>query len=183
MRELTQTVFADATSGRYGNCWQTCIACLLDIDPGVMPPQEEYDWCRTEPDGETVLGPGYLNVLQDYLRVHHDLGYVGTMHLPVELFPLLRVADPGWHLMSGRTVRSEACGGLRHVVVGRYGQMVWDPHPSRAGLVEDIHWAFLVPYPRAWRRPVERPCVCPSCAAGRVPGRSGFPEPTGIRTP
>lgn len=167
-RQLTQTSLYPA-----GNCWQTAVACLLDVDPESMPPQAEYDWVRVKPDGSKEYGPSYHNVLQDYLRKHHGLTYV-ELQEPSTLFALLRIAEPGWHLLTWRTVRSDAYGGVRHVVVGRYGEVAWDPHPSRAGLLEEIRWAFLVPYPEEWARDeaarvargyVPTSCVCPACKA------------------
>lgn len=173
MRELTQTVTATPENGFVGNCWQTCIACLLDLDPAVLPPQENYDKRVRLEDGSFKHAegdnPSYWSALTPYLRDHHDLAYV-ELHLPDEAFPLLRVADPGYHLMTGRTVRSDSYGGMRHVVVGRYGQVAWDPHPSHAGLLEEIRWALLVPYPKYWRESDARPgakpysCVCPACS-------------------
>ena len=161
MRELTQTSVHPAI----GNCWQTCVACLLDLDPEVMPPQAEYDWRRTNEDGSVEYGPAYHNALMGYLRRHHDLTYV-EISSPEELLPSLRVAEPGWHMMTGRTVRSDALDGARHVVVARYGEVVWDPHPSRAGLLEEIRWAFLVPFPKLWAES-RNICVCPACKPGK----------------
>lgn len=180
MRELTQTVTASAANGWAGNCWQTCIACLLDIDPEEMPPQAEYDLYTTNDDGtrgpSVKEGPGarsYHGALRAYLREHHDLAYC-EVHLFDEAYAALLVNPAyrdGYHMMTGRTVRSDSMGGLRHVVVGRNGSMVWDPHPSRVGLLEEIRWAFLVPYPKWWRESDARPgskvdpCVCPKCSA------------------
>lgn len=165
MRELTQTVTC-AGDGPIGNCWQTAVACVLDVDPDALPAQAAYDWRRTREDGTVERGPGYWTPLQAYLRTHHGLAYV-EMHYPPEVLACLRIADPGaLHLMTGTTVRSAALGGLRHVVVARNGACVWDPHPSRAGLLGEVQWAFLVPYPQSWRGSTtgERPCVCPACA-------------------
>ncbi len=174
MRELTQTVLASRENGWRGNCWMTAIACMLDLDPAVMPEQGDYGAYKANEDGTRgdYIGPDYYGPLQEYLREHHDLAYV-ELHEPGEVFPFLRVADPGWHLMTGLTPRSAAYGGLRHVVVGRYGECVWDPHPSRAGLIDEIRWAFLVPYPKSWREneamraaqgKPPTPCVCPKCS-------------------
>lgn len=166
MLKLTQTVTASKENGFVGNCWQTCVACVLDLDPETLPDQSKYDWRREMPDGTIERGPAYGSALRAYLRKHHDLAYL-ELHHPQEVYPLLRVAEPGWHFMTGRTIRSDAFGGLRHVVVGRYGKMVWDPHPSRAGLTSEIQWAFLVPFPREWedweRRRNPEPCTCPAC--------------------
>lgn len=58
---------------------------------------------------------------------------------------------------------------------GRCGEVVWDPHPSRAGLLEEIRWAFIVPYPAEWvnQKAINDECVCPACKPGyrcRQPG-------------
>jgi hypothetical protein len=159
--ELTQTsLYPD------GNCWQTAVACILEIDPEVMPSQVVLDRHELQNDGTWKrVGPGYNNPLQAYLAKHHGLAYV-ELHVPVEAYAQLRV--DGYHLMTGETVRSEAYG-VRHVVVGKDGQQAWDPHPSRAGLLGDIHWALLVPYPKQWekwnwRDDDSNPCVCPKCS-------------------
>jgi hypothetical protein len=158
MRRLTQTV-----TGLNGNCWQTCVACLLGVAPESLPSQEEHDRKGIDPDGRIRwMAPGYNNPLQAYLRKHHGLSYV-EFHMPSEVFTYLRVAPPGGHLISGVTERSASLGGLRHMVVGRYGKVVWDPHPSRAGLIGDHKWSFLMPTPKEWQRGVESPCVCPRC--------------------
>ena len=164
MRELTQT-----STGLVGNCWQTAVACILDIDPDVMPSQMVLDRCERQPDGSVKrVGPGYNNALQAYLQRHHGLAYV-ELHMPVEAYSYLSIS--GYHLMTGTTVRSAEMDGMRHVVVGRDGKVVWDPHPSRAGLLDDIHWALLVPYPAQWRiwKWDDMPCVCPEHA--------GLPDP------
>lgn len=150
-----------------GNCWQTCVASILEVDPAELPPQEHYDLFKLREDGtcEYLPGPSYNNILQAYLRKHHGMVYV-EMHTPSELLAYLTVRAHVFHMLTGRTVRT-ARNGARHVVVGKGGVMVWDPHPSRVGLTEDIKWAFVIPIPAEWR--VERgkpnPCVCPACSA------------------
>lgn len=161
MRALTQTSLHPA-----GNCWQTCVACIVDVDPEVMPPQAEYDWKKVGPDGKAEYGPSYFNALNRYLRRHHELTYI-ELHAPDEAFSLIRTATPDQlHMLTGRTARSDAQGGARHVVVARGGQMIWDPHPSRAGLLDEVRWAFLVPFPKAWKASWDREpwtCPCPQC--------------------
>lgn len=44
------------------------------------------------------------------------------------------------HLISGMSPR-----GFGHRCVGRAGRVIWDPHPSRAGLVSVYSIGFLVP--------------------------------------
>jgi hypothetical protein len=177
MRQLTQTVTASANNDWVGNCWQTAIACLLDIDPDVMPPQEKYDRQLRGPDGVfTDIKPRemYSRVLAAYLRDHHGLAYL-EMHSPPELFPMLRVADPRWHLMAGKTIRSETMGGMTHVCVALQGKVVWDTHPSRAGLLPGARWALLVPFPKSWAEMYNGPCICPSCAKA-IPHEGNSPR-------
>lgn len=150
-----------------GNCWQTCVACVLDVEPEELPDQIVHDAkLEVQEDGtKKWVGPHYNTALNAYLRTHHGLAYV-EVHYPKELWTVLQIRDPGLHLMTGKTVRTPV-NNARHVVVGKYGEMIWDPHPSRAGLTEDVNYAFLVPYPQSWRRFVdESPCVCPRCSAG-----------------
>jgi hypothetical protein len=166
MRELTQS-----SEGLVGNCWQTCVACILDVDPETLPSQKVLDACTQQADSTVKrVGPGYNNALQSYLQHHHGLAYV-ELHLPREAYASLSIR--GYHMMTGTTVRSAAMDGLRHVVVGLDGQQHWDPHPSRAGLLDDIHWAMLVPYPAQWRKWGwdDMPCVCPE-HAGKPDPRS-----------
>ncbi len=157
MIELTQTSLYPR-----GNCWQTAVACILEIDPVVMPPQCDYDLRIPQEDGSIKRGPSYNNVLQMYLKKHHNLAYL-EFHIPVEGYAKLRIE--GYHLMTGTTVRSKDYDGERHVVVGHNGKVVWDPHPSRAGLLDEIHWAQLVPWPAAWNSGWQSgECVCPACS-------------------
>jgi hypothetical protein len=177
VREFTQTVTCHPQGGWGGNCWQTCVAGLLDLEPGVLPAQAICDLYETDLDGTRGAprqSPNFRNRLQVYLRKHHGRAYV-ELHAPDETWPLLRVADPGWHMMAGKTVRSASFGGLTHICIARYGRVVWDPHPSRAGLLSDIRWAVLAPYPESWARDevergvVQDDCMCPACWKERNP--------------
>jgi hypothetical protein len=49
--------------------------------------------------------------------------------------------------------------------------MIWDPHPSRAGLLGEIKTAVLVPFPPEWDDPrpgVGGECECLACAKERA---------------
>jgi hypothetical protein len=153
LKEWTQTAVAPV-----GNCWQTAIACILDVDPSGLPDQATFD--RKHIGGQWA-GNSYHNKLQAYLRKHHGLAQV-DLHVPGEALAMLSVS--GFHLITGRTIRTDE-RGIRHVVVGRDGIPVWDPHPSRAGLTDDIRWSLLTTYPEEWKkyRDVEDTCVCPTC--------------------
>ncbi len=132
MRELTQTSLDP------GNCWQTCIAMLLDVEPSSMPPQELFPEKRGV-DRKTYAGHfSYSNALNAYLMTHH-----GLVYFEVEPWKF-RALGPvqGLHLISGETVRTPV-NKSDHVVMGRDGEVVWDPHPSRDGLTKVKFFEFV----------------------------------------
>lgn len=158
MTEYTQTTF-----GLQGNCWQTVIACVLDVDPTTLPDQSVCD--QRGPDGQRKE-PYFGNLLNAYLRTHHRSTYATIS--PSSLWDVLgpRTTD-ALYFMSGPTVRTGTPGGApSHVVIARGAQMIWDPHPSRDGLLRVEHRSILVPYPPEWdESPSWNPCRCPACAA------------------
>lgn len=102
--------------GPGGNCLQTAIECVLESPQGALPPQE-HPVSR------------YFGPLNQYLAAH------GLVYLEVEPF-----AVSGWHVLLGNSSR-----GIRHAAVGYNGWLIWDPHPSRAGLSDVIRWGALLP--------------------------------------
>ena len=136
-----------------GNCWQTAIACLLEVDPETLPSQVDI---------ETADKNGYSNALNKYLRKHHGL-FQAWIHFPSFLGVVPR--SPGYHLMAGPTVRTPK-NNVHHIVVGQDGAMVWDPHPARSGLTDVTSWVVLVEAPGSWAESWDRlACVCPACLA------------------
>lgn len=149
-----------------GNCWQTCVACILDIEPDFLPSQVDVE------EGRLGENKSYWNALQAYLYTHHNLAYT---ELRDSVWEILQVKDPGYHMLLGATERTPKTG-IYHVVVARYGTQIWDPHPSRAGLTEIRGWGLLIPYPNQWRKSREDGlarddksyyCFCPACVAKR----------------
>lgn len=157
MRKLTQTTF-----GMQGNCWQTAVACVLDVDPETLPDQSV---CDQLDEGGRRKEPYFGNVLRAYLRDHHGLTTVRID--PSTVMSVLTPKDPDTlYFMSGPTVRTGTPGGApSHIVIAQRGEMVWDTHPSRAGLTKVEYVSFLVPFPPEWDRGSSwNPCVCPACA-------------------
>ena len=162
MKRFTQTNLSP------GNCWQTSIACILNVDPATLPDQIKIE-------SNTTKKMFYSNALNDYLELHHNLVYYEIYEWQ---FPGLRIAKPGWHTIVGTSVRTPT-NNIWHCVVGRYGKIAWDPHPSRAGLVEVKHWGVIGAMTnshrenRAWRREIECKnglfvgCLCPICIKER----------------
>lgn len=145
-----------------GNCWQTAVACVLEVDPTLLPAQHDHEWR----DEYGKICGSYRNPLNAYLRIHHNLAYC-------ELYPpqwrvIEKLVGSGIHMMTGPTVRTPQ-NGRNHVVVAHHGEMVWDPHPSHAGLTEVNTWGVLAPFPDEWMDTwKDVPCPCPTCTSPSV---------------
>ena len=100
------------TSKVDGNCWQTCLASVLDLEAEQVP--HFVGW-----------------------EVHHDLDYwresfLWRWYRGYEMYYHDRHRYHGEYYMAvGKTVRDTT-----HVCVYRNGQLAHDPHPSGVGLTE-----------------------------------------------
>lgn len=117
MTPVTQTVFHRPECDRYhglrGNCLRACLATIFGGGIDEIPP---FEWAK---------GLWWGEFQRWAIETHRLKPVLFQPHQP----------PPGWSLMNGPTGR-----GVRHSVVARDGAMVFDPHPSRAGLlaVEDF---------------------------------------------
>ena len=123
MIKQKQTILHDPAQGQIGNCFSTCIACLLNLSPDHVPNFCENDHWRED-----------TNVfLRDHFMFYQDIILPGDMRDDI-------VSDWGFHVMSGKTVR-----GTRHSIIGLKGERYWDVHPSNDGLIEVMEYGFLIP--------------------------------------
>lgn len=132
-----------------GNCWQTAVACLLEVQAEALPPQIEIE-AASKSEARHAGHYSYSNALQCYLKKHYSLCYV---ELPC--WQLTQANVFGSHMIIGPTIRTAAAleRGLPHVdhvVLGLNGDMIWDVHPSRAGLTSFDRFGFLLKTPPAW---------------------------------
>jgi hypothetical protein len=113
---VTQTILAGDPSGRPGNCLQAAVATLLNLPLDRVPHFVESgdDW------------------LTEMIVFAETRGYRTEWRTKDE--PLT------FGLMFGPTVRS---ADLHHAVAVVDGVM-WDPHPSRAGLTEAFTYIAFV---------------------------------------
>lgn len=115
MRELTQTILAGDPAGRTGNCFQTAVACILDMDLEQVP-----HFCET---GDWLGYVLYWGALQGWSVTRYHRTSVEGIALGV-------AGGPGPR-------------GYHHAVAVVDGRIAWDPHPSRAGLLSvDQVWDF-----------------------------------------
>lgn len=114
--------YTQTSIGIEGNCLQTSIECILEAPQGALPAQREY------PLGQ-YLEP--LNAFLARFGLAYTQGNPGSRAF-------------GWHVLTGPSPRTPKIGTY-HSVVGRSGQFVWDPHPSRDGICSVSSWGFVGP--------------------------------------
>lgn len=132
MTPIDQEFIHAPENGQYGDCQRAVIASLLDL------PIEAVPHFLQEADGDPET---YWKKLQGFVRSHGFVYLTVPARSGVSFF-----GDDGeiYHEISGPSPRGN---GVSHAVVGCNGQIVFDPHPSRAGLTGDpATWdhAYLV---------------------------------------
>jgi hypothetical protein len=106
--------------GRNGNCFEACIASIVEsnIDdvPNLMPYIENGKW---------------IEKLNFWLGLHFGLAYI-EMKVPIDLKDEFFGSD-FIYILIGDTVRN---GTIKHAVIYRKTEMIFDPHPDNVGLIE-----------------------------------------------
>lgn len=126
MKRFTQT------NTESGNCWQTAVASILEIEPDRLPCQVTIE----------RAGVSYLNSLNSYLILHHGLVYGEIYEWQFSALRPRADRHNGYHCLVGPTARTPI-NHFKHVVVGRFGRQVWDVHPSRDGLTHIERWGTM----------------------------------------
>ncbi|MFJ8006092.1 hypothetical protein [Streptomyces fagopyri] len=117
MRPVSQTILHDDPAGRPGNCLQAAIASLLELPLDEVP--------------HFILHEDWLERLAEFCLAH---GYQPIMRNPD--------APVAYGMAWGLSER-----GVRHAVVWIDGEIAWDPHPTRAGLLHVTELIALEPVP------------------------------------
>lgn len=118
--------------GQFGDCQRAVIASLLDLPISAVP------HFLKEAQGDPSI---YWEKLQAFVR-SYGFAYLTVPARAGSVF-FGEVGDV-YHEISGPSPRGN---GVNHAVVGCNGEVVFDPHPSRAGLAGDpATWehAYLV---------------------------------------
>ena len=125
------TVIHDPENNQYGDCQRACVASLLELNSEDVP-----HFYITNDDMDFFFS------LNDFLSKKGFI-HLETMPIDFDMAQFVGKADV-YHLIYGTTVR-----GTHHATVGLNGEVVHDPHPSKAGLCinqkEKWTYAFLVP--------------------------------------
>ncbi len=120
MKPVPQTRLSDNDNKIYGNCWEACLASLLEIPIEDVPELNAGDPEDTE--GLWVL------------NTNTWLATRGLMFLEFPSLPPDDYAHMGidtYHIIIGPSPRKNGS----HAVVGRNGKIVHDPHPDKTGLL------------------------------------------------
>lgn len=133
MTPVKQEFVHDPANGVYGDCQRAVIASLLDLPISEVP----HFLLESKNQRE-----GYWTGLQAFLRTK---GYAWLV-VPAKSGAAFygAVDEAIYHEISGPSPRGQ---GVTHAVVGCDGNIVFDPHPSNAGLAgEPSEWeyAYLV---------------------------------------
>ena len=125
-----------------GNCFATCVACLLDLDPSVVPnfAAKRGDWWASFQDW--LVERGYFAIEIDHKNPDEPAAF---WPLPGDVLCIINGKSPRGdytHSVIGKTeVVDAACRQTRFV-------WVHDPHPSNEWVGEVRSITFVVPMPR-----------------------------------
>jgi len=123
---VDQQILHDPENGRFGDCQRACIASLLDLRPDDVPHFYE--------DGTEITFWKRLNSFLASIELVH----LETQTINFRLAQFREKADL-YHMIYGQTER-----GTQHAVIGLNGDIIHDPHPSKAGFLESDrdNWTF-----------------------------------------
>lgn len=113
MTPTQQTKLCAADGGHSGNCFAACLATLLDLPLWMVPPFEDM------PAGT------WFERSNGWLREMFGATIEKKDHAPSPYLPPF--------IAVGHSDR-----GVRHAVINRGVELVWDPHPQGSGLTSII---------------------------------------------
>jgi hypothetical protein len=118
MIPITQTTFAPG-----GNCFAACIASILHTKIEDVP--------------NLQIGQSWREYID---QVHEFLADINLFYIEVRRNGFETAASDQWgyHLICGDGPRKRDNGKIiQHAVVGNAGRIIFDPHPSREGLLPE----------------------------------------------
>lgn len=73
MKYHKQLIEHDPINGKYGDCYRTCIACLLNVHPNDIPHIYNYDHTKLDEDTYIKTRTANWHFLQKYLIAMHGV--------------------------------------------------------------------------------------------------------------
>lgn len=140
MIKRKQLFFHNPEKGEYGDCYRTCIACLLNYEPVQVPNfGVHYDDAEKfhQAANEFLASEGLAAISNAFL---------GTLE---EILAMQAVNNPkAYYMLTG-----ESKNGTRHCVICLGGEIIWDPAKDDSGIVGPVkfpggeaYWIeYLVP--------------------------------------
>lgn len=121
MTPVTQTYFYGGNEDGVtrGNCWQACLASILDLPLDDVPHFVDID---------ARGGENWFHSTINWLWKRGLAMYTPETH-PENMY----------YLVTGKSPR----GDFYHVVVYRNGELVHDPHPDRTGVLTEEHFTYI----------------------------------------
>lgn len=120
-------------NGEVGDCWPCCIAAILNIVRADVPHfLKERDGGSMDADTQRWLNQ------RGYVLMHVPVGHIWTPRWSTDIVPTPPV------IACGPSPRSTKLG-QHHAVVCIEGKVVYDPHPSNAGLTYVADEYMIVP--------------------------------------
>lgn len=116
-------------NGECGDCWRCCIACILQIAPAEVPHFVEDYKSHAFVESAKWLRQRGIWLIEGQSLKHPDWDCPEVEELPI--------------IATGPSCRSKGMG-QHHAVVTINGDVVYDPHPSNAGLTAICHQYALV---------------------------------------
>ena len=131
MTPHTQQILNEPEIGQIGDCFRTCVACLLDVAPEIVPHVYFDGNCAEAIDRMNAwLEPRGLGIIEFAVPATQDLK---------------QLYITGHFILSGTSPRNPK---FLHSVIakGNSFDVVHDPHPSRAGVLacEDAVPYYLI---------------------------------------
>lgn len=125
-----------------GNCMAAVVASLLNLTIDSVPNVETLFHIEGGYWQEVLMtfckSVGYDWGTDDRFRVFHDDLYGSSDGIREELF---EQCSNKHYIISGKSPR-----GVFHVCIYLNGEMVWDPHPSREGLVTEEYFESILKF-------------------------------------
>lgn len=116
-------VFQNRFGKPLGNCWEACVASILEVDLSDIPTAHREEW-------EDAVGQERVYKLLEYL---HSLGYNLVEFKMVDGEGVITMRVPSdYYILCGENHQ-----GLGHTVVALGNEIVHNPNPTDNGILHN----------------------------------------------